>query len=73
MNNKKIFKYKRIYFISFFLLFMFSLHIFATDAEEKITLSFTNQPLSEAIKKIEAVSDHTFFYDVNKTDLQQIF
>ena len=71
MNNKKIFKNKRIYFISFFLLFMFTLQIYATDTEEKITLSFTNQPLSEAIKKIEAVSDHTFFYDVNKTNLQQ--
>lgn len=70
MNNQKIFMQKKLYFI-FFLLF-FSLHIHAIEATSgKITVSFSKLPLSEAIKKIETVSDYSFFYDVNKTNLQQ--
>ncbi|MCD7930396.1 MAG: TonB-dependent receptor plug domain-containing protein [Tannerellaceae bacterium] len=63
--------YKRSYFISFLLSFLFSLNIYATDASGKITITLSNIPLSEAIAKIEAASQYTFFYDVNKTNLEQ--
>lgn len=71
MNNKKRFTHKRLYFALFLLLFLFSLPIHATQAPGKITIRFADIPLSEAIKKIEAASNYSFFYDVNKTDLQQ--
>ncbi|MDR2773653.1 MAG: TonB-dependent receptor [Tannerella sp.] len=71
MNNIRLFKNKRLYFISFFLIFLFfSTRIHAGEIIEKITLSFSNLPLSEAIKRVEAASKYTFFYDVNKTNLQ---
>lgn len=51
---------------------LFSLHLLAAEApEKKITLSFSDLPLKEAIGKIEAASGYTFFYDVHKTDLTQ--
>ncbi|MCD8041650.1 MAG: STN domain-containing protein [Tannerellaceae bacterium] len=62
---------KRLYFISFLLSFLFSLNIYATDTSGKITITLSNIPLSEAIAKIEAASQYTFFYDVNKTNLEQ--
>ncbi|MCD7938304.1 MAG: TonB-dependent receptor [Tannerellaceae bacterium] len=43
----------------------------AADDPGKLTISLSNTPLSEAIKKIEAASSYTFFYDVNKTNLEQ--
>jgi type II secretory pathway component GspD/PulD (secretin) len=59
-------------FFSFlFFFFFFSLQIHAGEAPEKITLSFSGIPLSEAIKRIETATKYTFFYDVNKTDLTQ--
>ncbi|MDL2323300.1 SusC/RagA family TonB-linked outer membrane protein [Bacteroidales bacterium OttesenSCG-928-A17] len=62
---------KRMCLTSFFFLFIFSLHIHANEISEKITISFSNLPLSEAIKRIEASSEYTFFFDVNKSDLKQ--
>jgi TonB-linked SusC/RagA family outer membrane protein len=67
MNNKKTFMYKCMTFFFFF----FSLHAQAGEAPDKITLSFSGIPLSEAIKRIETATKYTFFYDVNKTDLTQ--
>jgi TonB-linked SusC/RagA family outer membrane protein len=58
MNNMRIFKNKRLYFISFFLILLFSAQIHAGEIVEKITLSFSNLPLSEseAITRVEAAS-----------------
>ncbi|MCD7977659.1 MAG: STN domain-containing protein [Tannerellaceae bacterium] len=44
---------------------------FQINAQEKITLSFSNISLEEAIRQIEAAGRYTFFYDVNQTDLKQ--
>lgn len=61
-----------MYFISFMLILLFSTsYVRAGEVSDKITLSFTNLPLSDAIKKIEAASNYTFFFDANKTDLRQ--
>lgn len=55
-----------------FLLMCFSFRLLAADAtDKKITLSFSNLPLKEAIRKVEAASGYTFFYDEHKTDLNQ--
>ena len=55
----------------FFLLF-FSLRLLAGEvAGKKISVSFSNIPLKEAILKIEVASGYTFFYDGNKIDLGQ--
>ena len=62
---------KRISFLSFIFLLLVSSYVHADNANEKITVSFSKIPLSEAIKKIESVSGYTFFYDVDKTDLKQ--
>lgn len=72
MNNTKTFSNKRMYFISFIFILLFSSsHLRAGEVSDKITLSFSNLPLSEAIKRIEAGSNYTFFFDANKTNLQQ--
>jgi len=72
MNNTKTFSNKRMYFISFIVILLFSSSsLQAGEAPEKITISFSNLLLSDAIKRIEAVSDYTFFFDANKTNLQQ--
>lgn len=55
-----------------FFLICFSFRLLASEAtDKKITISFSNIPLKEAIRKIEQVSGYTFFYDSNKTDLAQ--
>jgi TonB-linked SusC/RagA family outer membrane protein len=71
MNNKRTDLNKRLYFISFLIFWFFSAQTHAGETHEKLTLSFSDLPLSEAIKKVEAASSYTFFYDVNKTNLQQ--
>ncbi|RHO72164.1 SusC/RagA family TonB-linked outer membrane protein [Parabacteroides sp. AF48-14] len=71
MNNIKMLSKKRISFLSFIFLLLVSSYVHADNANEKITVSFSKIPLSEAIKKIESVSGYTFFYDVDKTDLKQ--
>lgn len=50
----------------------FSFRLLAAEAaEKKITLSFSNLSLKEAIREVEAASGYTFFYDAHKTDLTQ--
>lgn len=71
MNNTKILLKKRMSFISFIFLLLVSSSVYADSTNEKITVSFSKIPLSEAIKKVEAVCNYTFFYDVDKTDLKQ--
>ena len=48
-----------------------SLGLSAQNGEEKLTVSFQNLPLSEAIKQIENVSSYTFFYDTSKINADQ--
>lgn len=72
MNNTTEFFKRRISLLSFIFLFAFSSHIMALGAGDKITVSFSKVSLADAIKKIEASSDYTFFYDANKTNLQQL-
>ncbi|WP_085535046.1 TonB-dependent receptor [Massilibacteroides vaginae] len=71
MNKIKIFLNKRIVFLSYALLFTLVCNINAQKTPEKITLSFSEIELSDAIGRIQATSSYTFFYDVNKTDLTQ--
>lgn len=71
MNNTKILPKKRMSFLSFIFLLFVSSYVYADSTNEKITVSFSKVPLSEAIKNVESVSSYTFFYDVNKTDLKQ--
>lgn len=61
----------RMSFIILPLIFFFTTTSLANQFTEKITVSFSNIELSEAIKQIQEKSNYTFFYDVNKTDLTQ--
>ena len=61
----------RMCFTILTLIFYFTTTSSANESTEKITISFSNIELSEAIKQIQEKSDYTFFYDVNKTDLTQ--
>ena len=54
-----------------FLTFLTSLSLTAQTSEEKLTVSFQNVPLSEAIKQIENVSNYTFFYDTSTINADQ--
>ncbi len=69
MNNKRQFvKGRNCLYAIFFLLF-FSLRLLAVEAvDKKISVSFSNLPLKEAIHEIEVASGYTFFYDGNKID-----
>lgn len=71
MNNTINIQKRRMYFITFFCFLLFSFYAKSEQPSDKITISFTKIPLSEAIKKIQASTSYTFFYDVNKTDLEQ--
>lgn len=72
MKNKQQFTQGRNSLYVVFLLMFFSFRLLAAEAtDKKITLSFSNLPLKEAIRKVEAASGYTFFYDVHKTDLTQ--
>ena len=71
MNNKRIILKKKAYFILFFLIFLFINNIQAAKSSEKITISFSEIQLSDAIEQIQKISKYKFFYDVNKTDLSQ--
>lgn len=72
MNNKQQF-IKGGYTLSFLLILIgLSFPLSAREtAGKKITLSFSNLPLKEAIRKVETVSGYTFFYDEQKIDLTQ--
>ncbi|MHB9141187.1 MAG: TonB-dependent receptor [Paludibacter sp.] len=54
-----------------FLSFLMAFNVFAQTNDKNISISFTDIPLSEAIKKIESISKYTFFYDAQKIDLKQ--
>lgn len=69
MKKKELIKKKHLYRFTFFILLLFS--GLTVNAQEKLSLNFTNITLEEAIKKIEASSKYTFFYDNKKTDLTQ--
>ena len=57
--------------LALFLSFFFVLSLSAQNKEKSITISFTDIPLSEAINRVEKVSNYTFFYDALKIDLKQ--
>ena len=71
MNNKRIILKKKAYFILFILIFLFINNIQAAKSPEKITVSFSEIFLSDAIKQIQEISKYNFFYDANNTDLSQ--
>jgi Outer membrane cobalamin receptor protein len=60
---------KRIYLIA--ILTFISVGIYAQSGTEKITVSFKDISLKEAMPMIEEVSAYTFFYDATETDLEQ--
>lgn len=43
----------------------------AQQITNSITVTFSAQPLSEAIKKIEDICEYRFFYDAGKIDMKQ--
>ena len=58
--------------IVFFLVFLFAFNVSAQQTKKNtITISFQNLPISEAIKRIEDVSNYTFFYDASLVDVKQ--
>ena len=69
MKKKELIEKKHLYRFIFLILLLFS--GLTMNAQEKLSLHFTNITLEEAIKKIEASSKYTFFYDNKKTDLSQ--
>ncbi|MDR2498685.1 MAG: TonB-dependent receptor, partial [Tannerellaceae bacterium] len=74
MNNTNTYrKGRKLLKYSFLILFLsLSPYIYAQEnLAERITISFSNITLSEAIQKIEDYGNYTFFYDANKTNLQQ--
>lgn len=72
MKNKRQFMKGRNSLCAIFFLLFFSLRLLAGEvAGKKISVSFSNIPLKEAILKIEVASGYTFFYDGNKIDLGQ--
>ena len=62
-------KYKKLYLL--IITCFFSLGVIAQSGSEKITLSFKNIPLKEAMGKIEQASGYTFFYDATETNTEQ--
>ena len=49
----------------------FSMGVIAQNGTEKISLSFKNIPLKEAMEKIEKASGYTFFYDAIQINIEQ--
>lgn len=69
MKKIELIEKKYLYRFTFFILLLFS--GLTLNAQERFSLSFTNVTLEEAIKKVEASSKYTFFYDGKKTNLTQ--
>lgn len=69
MKNKPICE-KSICILSLFTILLIG-STFPVHAQDKISVQFAGITLEEAIKKIESVSQYTFFYDAQKTDLTQ--
>lgn len=57
--------------VAFLLLLILCVPLSAQVKEKLITVSFSNLPLSEAIKRIENVSEYTFFYDASQVNVKQ--
>ena len=53
------------------LLLFLSVCLHAQVQEKQITVSFSNIPLQEAMKRVEKASGYTFFYDAKQIDLKQ--
>ena len=62
-------KFKKIFLFAFFTLF--ALGISAQSGTEKISISFQNIPLKDAMEQIEKASKYTFSYDVTEMDIKQ--
>lgn len=54
-----------------FLFFILALNVHAQPKENPVSLSFSGISLSEAIKRIEQVSNYKFSFDASKVDLEQ--
>ncbi len=66
LQNMKLHKVFSLFLFSFF-----AISTYSQVKEKNITISFSQVPLSDAIKKIESVCNFTFFYDASKVDLNQ--
>lgn len=71
-NMKKSIFGKWMRLTSFMVMLLFSAAVFAEEAAERITVSFSKVLLSEAINQVEKASGYTFFYDANKTDMNSV-
>ena len=57
--------------ILFYILLAISLSVFSQNKDKTITVSFSNIELSDAIQRIEKMSNYSFFYDSMIIDLTQ--
>ena len=62
-------EFKKIFLFAFFTLF--ALGMSAQSGTEKISISFQNIPLKDAMEQIEKASKYTFSYDVTEMDIKQ--
>lgn len=53
------------------LLFFYAINLSAQMQEKKITINFSNIPLSEAMGRIEKSTGYTFFYDAAQVNVKQ--
>ncbi|MDD4638418.1 MAG: SusC/RagA family TonB-linked outer membrane protein [Bacteroidales bacterium] len=67
--------YSRHLFLRLLFTFSFAILTFSTllaqRQSDKITVTFKDIPLTEALEKIQKASSYTFFYDANTIDLNQ--
>lgn len=54
-----------------FLLFFCAINLSAQTQEKKVTLNFSKIPLSEAMVRIEKMTNYTFFYDAAQVNVKQ--
>lgn len=57
--------------VAIILLLILCMPLAAQVKEKLITVNFSKVPLSEAINRIEKVSEYTFFYDAGQVDLKE--
>ena len=62
-------EFRKIFLFAFFTLF--ALGMSAQSGTEKISISFQNIPLKDAMEQIEKASKYTFSYDVTEMDIKQ--
>ena len=58
-------------FILLIAVLLSSIGAFAQSGTEKISISFQNIPLKEAIQQIEKASNYVFFYDATEVNTEQ--